>query len=116
MRILGFSKHWSKLDNETFTTFRFPWRNGFEFKIGDRVQIVITPRSPKREILGFAEIIGADWRRIDTFLISGHPLITKAEAQADGFTSRSDMQAWLRKAYGDRGGMPMLKYTLNKWC
>jgi len=37
MRILGFTKHWPKLNNETFTTFRFPWKNGFEFRIGDMV-------------------------------------------------------------------------------
>jgi len=115
MRILGFSQHWSKLDNAEFTTFRFPWSNGFEFRVGDKVQIVITPRSPKRVVLGVAEIIGADWRRIDdTFLInSGYPLITEEEAMKDGFTSRDDMQAWLRKAYGDHAGQPMLKYTLK---
>lgn len=54
MRILGFSKHWAKLDNPEFTTFRFP-RKDKDWQIGETVKIVIKPRSKGGgELLGLA--------------------------------------------------------------
>ncbi len=108
MRIIGFSKKWPKLGKplaETFTTFRFPWSNGFQFQVGDRVQVVFKPRSPKREILGIAEILSKEFK-------ADCSKISDAEAIADGFESSEEFEYWLLSLYGDRVFRPIIKYTL----
>ena len=63
MRILGFSRKWDKLKNDTFTTFRFERRDA-DWTVGEVVQVVYKPRTKGREILGVATIIGKDIRLI----------------------------------------------------
>src|SRR3990167_7006726 len=61
MKILGVNERWPKLKQEVFTTFRF----GDWFKVGERVQVVLHPRSKRREVLCIADIIGKEprWMR-----------------------------------------------------
>lgn len=93
MRTLGFSQKWPKLQQKEFTTFRFP-RKDKDWQEGEWVRIVLKPRSPKRQILGVAEIVG----KIPRYL----PEVTEKEAQEDGFQSLKAMQDWMEKQYGHR--------------
>ncbi len=127
MRILGFQKHWDKLGQPRFTTFRFSRRDK-DWEIGETVQIVIKPRSKNREYLSVAEIINKEPRcmaRCGSKLVE--PKVTNAEANDDGFPDGFDsfgntksgyffMWEWLFDTYGGRRLLdePMNKLTL-KW-
>jgi len=105
MRILGFSKKWPKLQNNTFTTFRFK-RKDRDWEVGEVVQIVYKPRSKNREVLGVAEIVTKEVR-----------LGAKddEEARADGFQDCRDMEAWMTKTYGvAKTWQPMHKLMLRR--
>lgn len=90
MRILGFEKHWPKLDDETFSTFRYP-RRDTDWIVGERVQVVIKPRSKGRQPLLCAEIIEVKPIKIRH--------ITEDMARRDGFKDRRDMMLWLTSKY-----------------
>jgi|GEM_PF-1356790 len=112
MRILGFSKHWDKLNQESFTTFRF-FRKDKDWALGEIVQIVIKPRSKNRVVLGTAQIVKGDLRKLDTIFVQYRP--TEAEARADGFENLQAMNEWFRDIYGSRIFVePINKFTL-KW-
>ena len=93
MRVLGFSKKWNKLDELTFTTYRFP-RKDKDWAIEEVVQIVYKPRSKGREILGIARIIRKQvknlnkrWSYCPSPSFPNTPdMITPEEAREDGFT------------------------------
>lgn len=109
MRILGFEKKWPKLENDFFTTFRFPRRDK-DWEVTELVQIVYKPRSKEREILGIARIINKDERQ---FLSFGQFEISDTEAREDGFTGYVEMKDWFFKQYGERiFNEPMNKLTL----
>lgn len=114
MRILGFSIKWPKLEQPEFTTFRFTRRDR-DWQVGELVQIVYKPRSKEREILGIAEIIKKDSRKVFKIRKLYHtPLLTSAEARRDGFNGWADMALWLSKARGNRvHEEPMNKLTLR---
>lgn len=119
MRILGFGRKWPKLQQEEFTTFRYP-RGDYDWYVGERVKIVIQPRRKGGgEFLGEAEIIGKDRREFDKeyseMVKDDIPLITEAEVIVDGFTSIEDMIAWLRKTYGRLDWMPRMNKLALKW-
>lgn len=107
MRVLGFSKRWQKLSNPEFSTFRFPRRDR-DWKVGEIVQIVYKPRSKEHEVLQVAIIIGKEPKQLAD--------ITREEAIADGFNSRTELRQWMTKTYGrtDRiaSNEPMNKLTL----
>ena len=107
MRILGFSELWPKLGRgEFFTTFRFPRKDNRDLAVGERVQIVLKPRSPKRQVLGEAEITSVQARYL--------ALVTEKEARQDGFTGWRAFLDWMVKAYGQDGmRKPMNKLTLR---
>ena len=108
MRILGFSKHWQKLSNSTFSTFRFA-RCGKDWQVGEMVQVVYKPRSPNREILGIAKIVNKERR--DLFRVG----VTEQEAIRDGFEGILDMGQWLDKTHGRRWLDEPLNKLLLKW-
>jgi len=117
MRILGFSKKWNKLSFDSFTTFRFERRDA-DWKVGELVQVVYKPRTKNREVLGIAKIIKKDVRLIpsSTSYMEGVvvPLVTNAEAIADGFESLDAMREWLQRAYS--GGLVLLMNKLTlRW-
>ncbi len=115
MRILGFCKQWRKFINLEFTTFRYPRKDsdkGRDWHVGERVQIVLHPRSKEREVLGTAEIIGKEIRNIDPAILLVIPCVTNDEAVADGFTDWADMRAWFRETYGKIASPVMNKLTL----
>jgi len=116
MRILGFSKEWNKLKDDTFTTFRFA-RKDKDWDIGEKVQIVLNPRSKYRQLLGVAEIINKEPRWIayrEEKTRHGIALVSRDEAIADGFKNRAEMNAWMRDKYGERyQNEPMNKLTLR---
>jgi len=116
MRILGFSKHWVKLEEKEFTTFRFA-RKDRDWEVGEQVQIVFKPRSKDREVLGVAMIIGKN-RRLIPSAISYMALnvlpVTDAEAIADGFESVAGMREWLQGTHGKERALLMNKLTLRK--
>lgn len=101
MRILGFSKRWSKLNQNEFTTFRYPRRDK-DWRVNEKVQVMFRPRSPNREWLGIAEIISIEKRNVSWKKMSGVTNLSYEEALKDGFGSRSEMIAWLYNLYGDR--------------
>ena len=95
MRILGFEKHWPKLDSPMFTTFRLPRKDadkGRDWKVGEIVQIVIRPRQKDRQPLCTAQIIRKDMRDIIG--------ITDTDARVDGFPGgHEEMWQWLSGKY-----------------
>ncbi len=93
MRILGFSKKWDKLRKLQFTTFRLP-RKDKDWVLGEIVRIIYKPRSKEREILGSAEIISKESRRLYQ--------LTHSEAVEDGFRGVLNMSEWLLEAHGKR--------------
>jgi hypothetical protein len=97
MRILGFSKKWPKLTQQEFTTFRFP-RKDADWQPGEKVQIVLHPRSPKREPLGIAVIVKKEIRLDGTEATN----VTHEEAIEDGFIDVNDMEKWMIKTHGER--------------
>lgn len=99
MRIISFSERWHKLNNKEFTTFRFP-RKDKDWVVGEQVQVFFKSRSPHREKLGIAKIIGKEMRKIATAHEKYRP--TEAEAQADGFDNLFQMNAYFRDTYGSR--------------
>ena len=107
MRILGFSQKWDKLQEPTFTTFRFT-RKDKDWQIGEVVQVVFKSRSKGREILGVAEIIIKEKRYMEH--------ISNLEARRDGFRNVAEMIMWLTKSHAHDGRFsfePMNKLTLR---
>ena len=98
MRILGFSKKWQKLSNQTFTTFRFP-RKDKDWQVGEVIQVVYKPRSPFfREILGTATIISKEQKLV----FSGRdPIMAIGDRAAieDGFANIAAFQVWMMEKY-----------------
>jgi len=90
VRILGFTKKWEKLSQNTFTSFRYPRKDsdkGRDWHNGEILKIVFQPRH-QNEYLGVARVISK---------VSKHVFeITKEEAIADGFTSYAEMMAFLK--------------------
>ena len=115
MRILGFSKKWGKLNNLTFTAFRFP-RKDKDWFVGEVIQVFYKSRSPQREKLGIAEIISKEPRWMKPKLRNDIPDITQEEARADGFEEWRSMWKWLLKTYDIRRLLlePMNKLTLRR--
>ena len=113
MRILGFSQKWPKLEQEEFTTFRFPRRDR-DWQVGEQVQIVIHPRKKGGgEHLGIAKIIKKELRKIATAHSEYRP--TEQEAVEDGFENLKTMNEWFRDTHGSRIFQePVNKLTL-KW-
>jgi len=117
MRIIGFSKKWGKLRQPIFTTFRFP-RKDKDWQRREIVQVVYLPRSPRREILGIAEIISIEPRCMawhGSKLVETR--ITNKEANADGFPDEENkkgyflMWEWL---FGIYGGYRLMSEAINK--
>lgn len=115
MRILGFEKKWPKLENDSFTTFRFPRRDK-DWEVTELVLIVIKPRSKDREERGVARIVNKVPRRVfppSSDYIATASLITEEEAIADGFPDVRAMQLWMWDRYKRRlFDEPMNKLTL----
>ena len=110
MRILGFSKHWEKLNNDEFTTFRFP-REDKDWEIGERVQVFYKPRSSKnKQYLGVAEICNKEERPMYVYNIDGD-----REAQEDGFANKHEMLLWLNKVYGKRWLYQSMNRLTLRW-
>lgn len=100
MRILGFSKKWAKLKNDTFTTFRYRRKDadkGRDWHNGETLKIIYHPRH-EHEYLGIAKIINKEAKPIGS--------ITILEAVEDGFNSDFEMREFL--------GNPELNATINK--
>ena len=108
MRVLGFSERWNKLDDHCFTTFRFP-RKDKDWQVGEVVQLVFKPRSPKREILGTATIVS-----IEKVLVL--MAISNREAVEVGFTNIGAFQKWMVERYPLKRLQeePMNKLTLRR--
>ncbi len=105
MRIIGFSKKWSKLKKDRFTTFRCQ-RRDHDWELNESVQVVYHPRSKEREILGVAQIVDKESVWIDD--------ITELEAELDGFGNLNEMIGWLSITNSDRvQNEPMNKLTLQ---
>lgn len=101
MRIIGFEKHWPKLDEPIFTTFRFS-RKDKDWYVGEEVQVVIRPRQRDRQPMFNATIISKEARQIAT--------ITDIEARTDGFSNFAEMYNWLVGKYNRFGP----RCTMNK--
>ena len=97
MRVLGFSKKWTKLNNPIiFTTFRFP-RKDRDWEAEEIVQVVYKPRSKDREVLGIARIIRKEkkdlnkrWQYYSLKVPNTPDMITPLEAKEDGFPGGAD--------------------------
>jgi hypothetical protein len=108
-----------KLQEEVFTTFRFP-RKDLDWKLGERVLVVIRTRSPDRDDIGLAEIIAVEPRALARL---GNrvpecipPRVVDIECLRDGFQSYDEMYSWACKTYSETRLCyePMNKLTL-KW-
>ena len=97
MRILGFSKKWSKLQQDEFTTFRYPRKDsdkGRDWHLNEIVKIVYHPRQ-EGEVLGVAQIIDKSSTWVST--------ITEEQAIADGFPGGlEEMLSWLTNAHKNK--------------
>lgn len=112
MRELGFSRNWPKLKQDTFTTFRFP-RKDTDWKIGEKVSVILYRRTNHWKALGVAKIVDKQPRKF-TFLRTGGTMITNAEAKEDGFEDLREMRKWFNKTYGPERPRkePLNKLTL----
>ena len=100
MRIISFSQRWPKLKQPHFTTFRYP-RVDKDWYEGEPVQVFFKNRTPQRAKLGIAIIVGKEGIELEPgFEKEGRRTITDAEAIEDGFNSRLDMVAYMKKQYG----------------
>lgn len=114
MRILGFTKHWLKLDKDELTTFRFQRRDK-DWEVGEQVQLVVAPRTKGREIIGPAMIASKEPKKFCPPNINELRRVSDAEAVEDGFLNYADMLEWLFKTHGKRiFEEPMNKLTLRK--
>ena len=126
MRELGFSKKWTKLNNEIlFTTFRFP-RKDKDWQLEEVVKIVFKPRSKLREVMGIARIIRKEPKDLNkqfhyNFGTYSQPntsdTITPNEAEDDGFTGNhggGDTEK-MRRFFIDTYGYSKCKDTINKF-
>jgi len=105
MRIIGFEKEdWQfyypgggscdKMSRDEFSTFRWPRRDGKNYRVGELLQAVIKPRSPKRKPMGIVVVAGREelsphW--------AGDNCITDAMARQDGFYYATELVCYLRK-------------------
>lgn len=122
MRILGFSKKWAKLQQDTFlTTFRFP-RKDTDWAVEEVVQIVYKPRSKEREILGIARIIRKQPKDLNKqfsyfdYKANTSDVITPSEAEDDGFNGShggGDTEK-MRKFFIDIYGYSKCRESINK--
>jgi len=115
MRVLGFSEKWGKLRQDSFTTFRFV-RKDKDWQVGELVLIVYKPRSKGGgEKLGIAEIISKDPKDMVLGRPHTYPIVTLAEANADGFDGYWEMWDWLVETYPRQRiyNEPMNKLTLR---
>jgi len=125
VRILGFSKKWSKLNNDIlFTTFRFP-RKDKDWQVEEVVQVVYKPRSKDREPLGIARIIRKEPKDLNKqfhYYTGGYSppntpdIITPSEAEEDGFTGvhgGGDTEK-MRQFFIDTYGYSKCKEPINK--
>ena len=107
MRILGFSRKWDKLQQDTFTTFR--WRRkdadkGRDWHRGETLKIVYHPRH-EHEVLGIAQVIIKETKQCQ--------MITDAEAIADGFQDTGEMMDFLNPPAP--AGMQIVNKLTLKW-
>ena len=107
MRILGFSKKWAKLQNDTFTTFRYRRKDadkGRDWHNGEVLKIVYHPRH-EHEHLGIAQVISKETKQCQ--------MITEDEARADGFEDVGDMIDFLNPP--EPCGMQLINKLTLKW-
>ena len=104
MRVLGYSRRWSKLQRTVHTTFRYPRKDKDWFE-GEIVQEVYKPRSKEREILQIARIINKEPKLLAD--------ITHEEAIEDGFINLYDMYQFIGKNSQDDLFQPINKLTIS---
>lgn len=107
MRILGFSKKWSKLQQDTFTTFRYRRKDadqGRDWHNGEVLKIVYRPRQ-EHEYLGIAQVFSKEPKQCQ--------MITEEEAQADGFEDVGEMIEFLNPPAP--AGMQIINKLTLKW-
>lgn len=107
MRIVGFSKKWTKLQQPEFTTFRWPRKDsdiGRDWHNREIVKIVYRPRHEK-EFLGIAQIINKEPKQCQT--------ITETEAITDGFDDVGAMMDFLNPPAP--AGMQRINKLTLKW-
>lgn len=114
MRILGFSERWPKLEADQFTTFRFE-RKDRDWEAGEKVQVVLFPRTKHLSHLGVAEIIAKEPRCMYGSRLA-YPRVSDEEAVVDGFPDYSRMWLFLAEHHGIRRLVePINKLTL-RWA
>ena len=109
MRRLGVTVCWNKLDEDEFTTWRFPRRDK-DWILGETVLVVFQPRHDN-QMLGIATILKKEPRALSRVMVTTDiPLPTEEEATWDGFQSLGSMLAWFWKVYRYR----VFEETANK--
>lgn len=109
MRRFGFSVCWNKLDEDDFTTLRFPRRDK-DWLLGETVLVVYRPRQDN-VVLGIATILNKEPRALSRVMATtAIPLPTEEEAVQDGFQNLGSMLAWFWKVYRYR----VFEETANK--
>lgn len=112
MRDMPFAKEWDKLKQPEFTTFRLE-RKDKDYAVGEIVRPILHARTKNRRVLGEARIVAKEDRRVVGSMFQA-PLITLAEAMADGFSSGARMEAFLKKSHGNSIYLrPLHKLTLR---
>jgi len=118
MRILGFSKKWDKLTNNTFTTFRFKRRDR-DWEVGEIVKVFYKPRRKGGgEFFGTAKIVSKEQRAMawhgDK---TGLTKILNEEAIEDGFSDEGNKIAYFSMwefLFDNYGGERLLNEPMNK--
>jgi hypothetical protein len=115
VRIISFSTLWPKLLKPDFTTFRYR-RKDTDWYQGERVQVFLKNRSPKRKRLGEAVIVFKEPVKFggNRHITPKCRPICEEEAIEDGFQGIEDMMKYMMKQYGRRFYPAMNKLTL-KW-
>lgn len=126
MREIGFSREdWPnyktgkpKMASPTFTTFRWPWKNGREYHSGEIVKVVLHRRSKNRKVLGIALITKVE--AIDLIVNKLTAKTTKVStdistemAEVDGFRDVPNLIDYLLNGRPSHATDYVLRYTLE---
>ena len=101
IRVMGFSRLWPKLNQEQFTTIRFP-RKDKDWVVGEVVKVTYRLDSKERLVIGTTQIVSKT-------PIMLHDL-SDAEAREDGYEDLQAMVVRMHDVHGDR----VLSEPMNK--
>ena len=124
MRRIGFfRKDWKnyrigmpKLAADEFTTLRFPRK--YPLRVGEVLKVIYKPYTKEYERLGIAEVVRIESRSLtlSSWKVTGAPIITIEECQADGFLTQAELLSEMARLYDqDRVAKESMQLLTLRW-